>query len=278
MLIYGKEIREKMLEAIRQFNARRPMTLAVLVAGEDPASQSYVNSIVRFGESSGVQVQKIVFPGTASEKELLDAVQLLNEQPGIDGIMIQTPLPGHVNADRIIDAISYTKDVEGLHNTSLGMLAAKKAAVTPATPKAVMRILAEHQVDLNGKRVCIIGRSTVVGLPLALMMIHANATVTVCHSRTRDLEAEIARADVVVAAMGRINFVTEEMVRPEQVLIDVGTNFDENGKMAGDISNAAKERAAMASAVPGGVGLITVAELFDSLCLLVGNSARGSSH
>ena len=265
MLIYGKEIREKILGEIQQANAQRPMTLAVFVVGQEQAAQSYVNSIIRFGDASGVQVVKAVFSDTVSEGELISAIRSYNSNPNVDGIMIQTPLPEHIDTDRIIDAISYRKDVEGLHNTNLGMLAAKKATVTPATPKAVMHILAEHQIDLSGKRVCIIGRSTVVGLPLALMMIHAHATVTVCHSRTRNLPDEIARAEIVVAAMGRMNFVTEDMVRAEQVLIDVGTNFDENGKMIGDISPLAKEKAAMASAVPGGVGLITVAELFDNL-------------
>lgn len=269
MLIYGKEIRAKMLAEITRANNRRPMTLAVFVAGQDPASQSYVNSIVRFGESSGVQVKIARFENDISEAQLVAAVEAYNCDYSIDGIMIQTPLPDHLNTDRIIDAVSYKKDVEGLHKTNLGMLAAKKATVTPATPKAVMRMLDEYGIELGGQKVCLIGRSTVVGLPLALMMIHANATVTVCHSRTRNLSDEISRADVVVAAMGRMNFVTEDMVRPEQVLIDVGTNFDEKGQMVGDISQTAKEKAALASAVPGGVGLITVAELFDNLVRLV---------
>lgn len=270
MLIYGKEIREQMLNDIRQANGRRrrPMTLAVIVVGQEQASQSYVNSIVRFGESSGVQVRKAEFPATVSQDELRSAVKSFNTDESIDGIMVQTPLPDHIDTDLIINTISYKKDVEGLHNINLGLLAAKKATVTPATPKAVMRMLQEHGIDLTGRKVCLIGRSTVVGMPLALLLVHANATVTICHSRTRDLQAEIARAEIVIAAMGKMNFITEDMVSPEQVLIDVGTNFDENGKMVGDISAAAKDKAAVASAVPGGVGLITVAELFDNLCRL----------
>ncbi len=268
MLIYGKEIREKIKNEIARAAEQQPMTLAVIVVGQEKASQSYVNSIVRFGEEAGVKVDKVELNANITEDSLIACINEYNHNELVDGIMLQTPLPEGINTERVIDAIAFTKDVEGLHNTNLGMLAAKKASVAPATPKAVMRILKEHDIILEGKKVCIIGRSTVVGLPLALMMIHASATVTVCHSKTARLADEIRSADIVVAAMGRINFVTADMIGSEQVIIDVGTNFDSSGKMFGDISPEAKEKAAVASAVPGGVGLITVAELFDNLRIL----------
>ncbi|MGI5920865.1 MAG: bifunctional 5,10-methylenetetrahydrofolate dehydrogenase/5,10-methenyltetrahydrofolate cyclohydrolase [Syntrophomonadaceae bacterium] len=274
MLIYGKEIREKIKQNLIKEAADIKLTLVILQIGEDPSSASYIRGILKFAGETGIMARVINFPESITEDELLMLINDLNTDPDITGIMLQTPLPSHLNTSRIINHIDYRKDVEGIHNYNLGKLLSREEGVKPATPKAVVRMLKEFNIPLEGKKITIIGRSLVVGSPLAVMLTSENATVTLCHSRTANLPGEVQNADIVVAALGKMNFVTPEMINSNSVIIDVGTNFDEYGNMVGDVDPAAKDKAYLASAVPGGVGAITVAELFDNLLTLYKQTAN----
>ena len=265
MLIYGRDIREQMKADIRHFSADKTLTMAIVIIGDDQPSHTYVKGIVKFAEETGVKVRVIHLSAREEENTVLRTITELNENPEINGIMLQKPVPQHLDANKITNAIAYNKDVEGIHNFNLGILISRQEGVKPSTPKAFIRLLKEHDIEIEGKKVTIVGRSTIVGNPLAVMMTTENATVTLCHTRTKDLKKEILNADILVAALGKKNFITAEMVREDTIIIDAGINFDENGKMFGDVDEAAKEKAAIASAVPGGVGVITVAELFDNL-------------
>lgn len=268
MQIYGKHIREALKERIRHTAQQISMKMAVVQVGNDQPSQVYVNNIRRFGEEVGVAVEIINLPESAQQSQVEELILQLNDQPDVTGIMIQTPMPDHLNPSYLVNLIQPSKDVEGIHNYNLGKLISREEGVKPSTPKAIVRMLKEHDVVISGKNVTIVGRSTIVGSPLAVMMTAENGTVTLCHTRTADLAAETRRADILVAAVGRKNFITADMVKEGAVIIDAGINFDEDGKMVGDVAEDAKEKASLASAVPGGVGVITVAELFDNLCIL----------
>lgn len=268
MLVYGKEIREQIKQQVQQSAQNTPLSLAVLQVGEEAASVAYINGIKNFGRDAGVPVTVLNLAANTSQSQLIEKINKLNHDPEYTGIMLQKPLPGYMQDDLVVNSIDYNKDVEGIHNFNLGKLLNHEAGVKPATPKAVIRILKANGVQIEGARVTIVGRSSILGGPLAVMMTAENGTVTVCHTRTRNLIEEIRRADILVAAMGRMNFITADMVREETVIIDAGINFDENGKMYGDVHEEAKAKAHLASAVPGGVGVITVAELFDNLRIL----------
>ncbi len=268
MLIYGKEIRDQLKEEIKSKLENQNVSLAVVQVGDEGPSRAYVNGIKNFGRDVGVQVKVFNFPDNISQAELLGQVAALNHDPQITGIMVQKPLPAHINADLIVNAMDYRKDVEGIHYYNMGRLFSKEEGVKPSTPKAVIRMLKAHQLEIDRKKVTIVGRSAILGNPLAIMMTAENGTVTVCHTHTPDLRQEIKNADILVAAMGKINFITADMVSEGCIIIDAGINFDENGKMFGDVHEDAKLKARAASAVPGGVGVITVAELFDNLRIL----------
>ena len=265
MLIYGREIRDKIKAEISQFTASTAMNMAVVVVGDDQPSQVYVKGIVKFAEETGVNIDIVHLSAGAKESHVYRTINDLNDDPEIDGIMLQKPLPENLNYNSLVNSIAYHKDVEGIHNYNLGKLISRQEGVQPSTPKAIIRILKEHNIPIEGKKVTIVGRSTIVGNPLAVMMTSENGTVTLCHTRTTDLKREILNADILVAALGKKNFITADMVKEGAVIIDAGINFDETGKMFGDVDEAAKEKAQVASAVPGGVGVITVAELFDNL-------------
>lgn len=268
MLIYGKEIRDKIKEEIRREAMKTPMNMAIVRVGEDPSSLSYVKGIIKFAEETGVRAEIITLPENYNEKQVMQCIRDLNQQDEINGIMLQTPLPQHLDAGILVNSIDFHKDVEGIHNYNLGKLISKEEGVQPATPKAVITMLKAHNIALEGQKVTIIGRSMTVGSPLAVMMTAENCTVTLCHSKTRDLPREALAADILVAAIGKKEFVTPDMVNENTVIIDVGINFDVQGKMFGDVHSEASAKARIASAVPGGVGVITVAELFDNLRIL----------
>ncbi len=268
MLIYGKEIRDRIQAEIRQKAMKTPMSMVIVRVGDDPSSRSYVRGISKFAEETGVKAEILNLPEDASEDQVIQCLRDLNNDPKLTGIMLQTPLPKHLDASRLVNAIDYNKDVEGIHNYNLGKLISKEEGVKPATPKAVITMLKAHGIALEGQKATIIGRSMTVGSPLAVMMTAENCTVTLCHSKTRELKKECLNADILVAAIGKKEFVTPDMVNENSVIIDVGINFDAQGKMFGDVHSEAAAKARMASAVPGGVGIITVAELFDNLCTL----------
>jgi methylenetetrahydrofolate dehydrogenase (NADP+)/methenyltetrahydrofolate cyclohydrolase len=236
--------------------------LAAVLAGSDPASRIYVRNKARACEETGVRSEIHEFPETVSERALLDCIEKLNADRAVHGILVQLPLPRQLDADRVLAAVSPAKDVDGFHALNLGALLQGRPGFVPGTPAGVMRLLAHAGVALAGQRAVIVGRSSIVGKPLALLLLQKDATVTICHSKTRDLAAVTREADILVAAAGRAKLVTAPMVKRGACVIDVGVNRMADGKLAGDVDFAAvKEVAGSITPVPGGVGPMTVAML-----------------
>ena len=239
--------------------------LAVILVGEDPASQVYVRNKVNACEAAGIFSQKIVYPADVAQDAVMAKIAELNADPRIHGILVQLPLPRHFNEAAVLEAIAVDKDVDGFHAENVGALAQGAPRFIPCTPYGVMKMLEAHGIDLAGREAVVIGRSNIVGKPMALLLINAGATVTVCNSKTRDLAAHTRRADVLVAAVGKPRFVTTDMVKPGAVVIDVGINRlppEEGGTLCGDVDfDAVKEVAALITPVPGGVGPMTITML-----------------
>ncbi|MDP2034276.1 MAG: bifunctional methylenetetrahydrofolate dehydrogenase/methenyltetrahydrofolate cyclohydrolase FolD [Polaromonas sp.] len=236
--------------------------LAVVLVGENPASQVYVRNKVKACQDSGLHSVLEQYPATLSETDLLARVDALNRDPAIHGILVQLPLPAHIDAQKVIEAISPEKDVDGFHVASAGALMVGQPGFWPCTPYGCMKMLESIGYDLKGKHAVVIGRSNIVGKPMALMLLQKNATVTICHSGTRDLKALTLQADVVVAAVGKRNVLTADMVKPGAVVIDVGMNRNEAGKLCGDVDfEGVKEVAGWITPVPGGVGPMTITML-----------------
>jgi methylenetetrahydrofolate dehydrogenase (NADP+)/methenyltetrahydrofolate cyclohydrolase len=241
--------------------------LAVILAGDDPASKVYVRNKVRACEETGVRSTLIEMPMFVSEDELLDRVETLNRDREVHGILVQLPLPKHVNAARVLETVSPAKDVDGFHEANLGALLAGAPRLVPCTPAGVMRLLEHAGIALAGRRAVVIGRSNIVGKPLALLLLQRDATVTVCHSKSRDLERVTAEADILVAAVGRAKLVGSAMVKPGACVIDVGVNRLPDGRLVGDVDfEAVKNVAGWITPVPGGVGPMTIAMLLEN-CL-----------
>lgn len=236
--------------------------LAVVLVGENPASQVYVRNKVKACEDSGLHSVLERHPATLSEADLLARVDALNRDPAIHGILVQLPLPAHIDAQKVIEAISPDKDVDGFHVASAGALMVGQPGFWPCTPYGCMKMLESIGYDLKGKHAVVIGRSNIVGKPMALMLLQKNATVTICHSGTQNLKALTLQADVVVAAVGKRNVLTADMVKPGAVVIDVGMNRNDEGKLCGDVDFAGvKEVAGWITPVPGGVGPMTITML-----------------
>jgi methylenetetrahydrofolate dehydrogenase (NADP+) / methenyltetrahydrofolate cyclohydrolase len=238
--------------------------LAVVLVGNDPASEIYVRNKVRACEALGIYSEKITPPAGVSTEELLKIVQSLNAKPEIDGILVQMPLPAQVDEKAILQAVDPQKDADGFHPVNVGKLVENVAAPRPCTPAGVMEILKRGGISLAGKRAVVVGRSDIVGKPMALMLLHANATVTVCHSKTADLAGECKRAHILVAAIGKARMIGREHIAPGAVVIDVGINRVD-GKVVGDVdAAAAAEFASAYTPVPGGVGPLTIAMLMSN--------------
>ncbi len=236
--------------------------LAVILVGDDPASQVYVKHKVNDSHEAGLHSVLERYPAAMSEVELLARIDALNHDPAIHGILVQLPVPKHMDAGQIIKAISPAKDVDGFHVASAGALMIGQPGFWPCTPYGCMKMLESIGCDLRGKNAVVIGRSNIVGKPMALMLLQKNATVTICHSATRDLKAHTLQADVVVAAVGKRNVLTADMVKPGAVVIDVGMNRNDEGKLCGDVDFAGvREVAGWITPVPGGVGPMTRAML-----------------
>jgi methylenetetrahydrofolate dehydrogenase (NADP+) / methenyltetrahydrofolate cyclohydrolase len=236
--------------------------LAVVLVGDNPASQVYVRNKVKACEDSGLHSVLERYPATLGEAELLGRVDALNRDPAIHGILVQLPLPAHIDAHKVIEAISPAKDVDGFHVASAGALMVGQPGFWPCTPYGCMKMLEDIGYDLRGKHAVVIGRSNIVGKPMALMLLQKNATVTLCHSATQNLKAMTLQADVVVAAVGKRNVLTVDMVKPGAVVIDVGMNRNDDGKLCGDVDfEGVKEVAGYITPVPGGVGPMTIAML-----------------
>ncbi len=239
--------------------------LAVVLVGDDPASHVYVRNKTKACVAAGIAVYDHPLPATTATDELLALVAQLNADGRVDGILVQLPLPAQIDAQRVLAAISPDKDVDGFHAVNVGRLWTSAPGFVPCTPLGVMRLLSEAGTKLSGARAVVLGRSNIVGRPMAALLLAADATVTICHSRTIDLPTRVAEADVLVAAIGRAEFVRGEWVKPGAVVIDVGMNRNAAGKLCGDVEFAgAAERAAAISPVPGGVGPMTIAYLLDN--------------
>ena len=236
--------------------------LAVLLVGDNPASQVYVRNKVKACEQAGLHSVLEQLPANLSESDLLARVEALNRDPLIHGILVQLPLPAHIDAHKVIEAIDPAKDVDGFHVASAGALMTGMPGFWPCTPHGCMKMLESIGYPLSGKHAVVIGRSNIVGKPMALMLLAQNATVTICHSRTVNLKAITLQADVIVAAVGQRNTVTADMVKPGAVVIDVGMNRNEAGKLCGDVDfEAVRHIAGHITPVPGGVGPMTIAML-----------------
>jgi len=236
--------------------------LAVILVGENPASQVYVRNKVKACEQVGIHSLLEKYPQELSQAELLSRVDALNNDPSIHGILVQLPLPPHIDAQKIIEAIAPNKDVDGFHVASAGALMTGLPAYWPCTPHGCMKMLESIGYKLKGKHAVVIGRSNIVGKPMALMLLQENATVTVCHSATVDLKHHCLQADVIVAAVGKRNVLTADMVKPGAVVLDVGMNRDDAGKLCGDVDfEAVRHVASYITPVPGGVGPMTITML-----------------
>ena len=270
-LIDGKAVAETLINRVREgVDARvaagkRAPALAVILVGDDPASGIYVKNKKRSCEKAGIRSLAYDLPGSTSQEALLAIIDQLNTDSSIDGILVQLPLPKQIDPQQVIERISPTKDVDGFHPYNVGRLATKMPLLRPCTPRGVMTLLEEYGIDPKGKNVVIVGASNIVGRPQALEMLLARATVTVCHSATADLAAEVARADIVVAGVGIPKFVKGEWLKPGAVVIDVGINRLDDGSICGDVDFAAAlETASFITPVPGGVGPMTVATLLQN--------------
>jgi methylenetetrahydrofolate dehydrogenase (NADP+)/methenyltetrahydrofolate cyclohydrolase len=251
-------------------------TLAVVLVGDDPASAIYVRNKGKRAAEVGIATRDHRLAAATSTDALLALVRTLGEDSGIDGILVQLPLPSHVDEDKVLLASDPTKDVDGFHPDNLGRLMIGKPRFVACTPQGCMRLLQHAQVELEGRRALVIGRSTIVGKPMAQLLLQANATVTMAHSKTTDLAHEVARADVVVAAVGRAGIVEGNWIKPGAAVIDVGMNRDAAGKLCGDVEFAgACERAGSITPVPGGVGPMTIACLLANVVTAAERRAGG---
>ncbi|MDE7403129.1 MAG: bifunctional methylenetetrahydrofolate dehydrogenase/methenyltetrahydrofolate cyclohydrolase FolD [Muribaculaceae bacterium] len=264
----AKKIKEDIAAKVPELTAKygRAPHLAVILVGEDPASQSYVKSKGKDAEQVGYRSTTIRLPEDTPESKLLEIIDELNKDEQTDGILVQLPVPAHIDEDRIIEAIAKEKDVDGFHPANVAALWQKRDCVYPCTPKGVIRMLDEAGVEIAGKRAVVIGRSNIVGLPMAKMLLDRNATVTIAHSRTANLAEVTREADILVAAVGRLRMVKADLVKPGAVVIDVGVNRDpETGKLAGDVDYQEVEPiASVITPVPGGVGPMTRACLMEN--------------
>lgn len=270
-IIDGKRISDSLKEemkaqviALEKQYGRRP-GLAVIIVGENPASQVYVRNKVRAAEYVGLRSVQITLPDETSEADLLAQIDRLNADPAIDGILVQLPLPKHIDEEKVIDAIALEKDADGFHPGNVGALWLGKPCTLPCTPKGCLELIRSTGVEIRGALAVVIGRSNIVGKPMAKLLLDAHATVVMAHSRTRDLGALTRQADIIVAAVGKRNVVTADMVKPGAVVIDVGMNRDDEGRLCGDVDFAAvKEVAGWITPVPGGVGPMTITMLMQN--------------
>ncbi len=268
-LIDGKALSAKLRSGIKEEVAEikaKGITpgLAVILVGDDPASQVYVRNKEKACIEAGMHSEVYRLPEETTEEELLARIDKLNKDDNIHGILVQLPVPKHIDEDKVIDAISVEKDVDGFSPANVGALLIGKEAFEPCTPRGCIELIKTTGVEITGKKAVVIGRSNIVGKPIAIMLLRENATVTICHSRTKDLKKEVRDADIVVAAIGKAGFITADMIKPGAVVIDVGINRMENGKLTGDVDqNALKEMDfdCYLTPVPGGVGPMTITML-----------------
>ncbi len=270
-LIDGKQVSAQVKEQVRAEAAAIyekhgiKAGLAVVIVGNDPASRVYVNNKKKACEAVGFASYEYALPEETTQEELLELVDTLNNDPKVNGILVQLPVPKHIDDTAIINAISPAKDVDAFHPENVGRIMIGDYAFLPCTPAGVMELIDSTGVEISGKKCVVIGRSNIVGKPMAMLLLHRSGTVTICHSRTQDLASVTREADILVAAVGRANFVTADMVKEGAVVIDVGINRLDNGKLCGDVDFAAVEpKASWITPVPGGAGPMTIAMLMKN--------------
>ena len=270
-IIDGKKVSAEVKEQVRQETLRLKEEhgvtpgLAVVIVGDDPASRVYVNNKKKACELVGFRSEEYALPASATQEELLDLVHKLNEKEDINGILVQLPLPKHLDDKAVIEAINPVKDVDAFHAVNVGKIMLGEYDFLPCTPAGVMEMLHSYDITVEGKECVVIGRSNIVGKPMGMLLLHENGTVTICHSRTKNLAEVCRRADILVAAVGIPKFVKADMVKEGAVVIDVGMDRDENGKLCGDVDfENVKEKCSFITPVPGGVGPMTISTLMKN--------------
>ena len=263
----SNKIKEEVKVEVEELQSTKHITpgLAVILVGNDAASSTYVGMKAKSCKNAGIYSVVHEMPDTISQDEILDIINRMNENPSLDGILVQLPLPPQVDTTTILEAIDPQKDVDGFHPYNVGRMVSNLDAFLPATPFGVMRLLEEYDINVVGKNVCIIGASDIVGKPMAALMINAKATVEVCNSKTKDLKAHTLNADILIVAAGRVNLISEDMIKDGAIVIDVGINRLESGKLVGDVDfEACKDKCSFITPVPGGVGPMTIAMLLKN--------------
>lgn len=264
--LISAQIKDELKEKVSALKAEgKEVTLAVIQVGNDPASTVYVGNKKKACEYIGIQSLAYELPDTTSEKELLDLVIKLNQDTSVNGILVQLPLPSHINEDKVIQTIDANKDVDGFHPQSVGSLSIGQKGFISCTPAGVIQLLKRSGIAIEGKECVIVGRSNIVGKPMALLLLRENGTVTICHSRTKDLKEVTKRADILVVAIGKPKFITKDYVKKGAVIIDVGIHRDENNKLCGDVDyQDVLDQVSAITPVPGGVGPMTIAMLMNN--------------
>lgn len=269
-LIDGKKVSATLKDELKEKVAKLKeegitITLAVIQVGEDKASSVYVGNKQKACAYIGIESLAYHLPDTAKESELLELIEKLNNDESVDGILVQLPLPKHIDEDKVIKAIDPMKDVDGFHPQSVGALSIGQKGFVSCTPAGIIELLKRYDIEISGKECVVIGRSNIVGKPMALLLLRENGTVTICHSRTKDLKEVTKRADILIVAIGKPKFIDGSYVKDGAVVIDVGIHRNENNKLCGDVDfESAKEKASYITPVPGGVGPMTIAMLMNN--------------
>lgn len=274
--LISSQIKDEVKERVAALKAKgREVTLAVVLVGEDPASQVYVNNKKKACEYCGINSKSFELPETTSEAELLKLIDELNNDAAIDGILVQLPLPKGIDEDKVIMAIDPAKDVDGFHISNVGSLCVGRKGLVSCTPAGIIELLKRYNITIEGKECVVIGRSNIVGKPMALLLLRENGTVTVCHSRTKDLKDVTKRADILVVAIGKPKFIDGSYVKDGAVVIDVGIHRNEEGKLCGDVDfDSVKDKTSAITPVPGGVGPMTIAMLMNNCVAAVENKTK----
>ncbi|MBO7386754.1 MAG: bifunctional methylenetetrahydrofolate dehydrogenase/methenyltetrahydrofolate cyclohydrolase FolD [Lachnospiraceae bacterium] len=274
--LISSQIKDEVKERVAALKAKgREVTLAVVLVGEDPASQVYVNNKKKACEYCGINSKSFELPESTSEAELLELIGKLNADESIDGILVQLPLPKGIDEDKVIMAIDPAKDVDGFHISNVGSLCVGRPGLVSCTPAGIIELLKRYNVAIEGKECVVVGRSNIVGKPMALLLLRENGTVTVCHSRTEDLKDVTSRADILVVAIGKPKFIDGSYVKDGAVVIDVGIHRNEDGKLCGDVDfDSVKDKTSAITPVPGGVGPMTIAMLMNNCVAAVENKTK----
>ena len=263
----AKQTQDRVASSVERLKQEKNIVpgLAVILVGDDPASHAYVKMKAKACERVGFYSITHNMPDTISQDEIIATIEMINANPRIDGILVQLPLPSHIDTEKILEIIDPKKDVDGFHPYNVGRLVTNLDSFVPCTPLGVMRMFEKYEIELKGKDICVVGASNIVGKPMASLLLNSDATVTLTHIHTKDLKAQTARADIVIVGVGRPNLITEDMVKDGAVVIDIGINRLESGKLVGDVDfDAVKDKCSFITPVPGGAGPMTIAMLLEN--------------